>query len=281
MRTGGSAQSVAAEALTVRRIEDSARASVARVRKAFVLLTVLLIAVVAAIALSDGGFVKYRLRNGSTAASPSLLMDVSQLLGLRDFNSQLGQDKWILGEVHSGVRDGYFVDVGSWDAVKHSNSKALEDAGWEGVCADPFPRNWEGRRCQLFREVIYGKRGEVVRFRTAGITGGIEQHVDQSRPRVRDAGVVELTTTTLGDVLERAGAPAYIHYLSIDTEGSEYEILAGFPFDTYRVGAFTVEHNYEEPKRTRIRELLESHGYRLSREQLVDDWYVFDDESHE
>lgn len=241
-------------------------------------LTVLLAAGAVVIALRDGGFVEYRLRDGSVAASPSFPMDVQQLLGLRDFHSQLGQDKWVLGEVHSGVRDGYFVDVGSWDAVKHSNSKALEDAGWEGVCADPFPRNWEGRRCQLFRAVIYGKRGEIVRFRTAGITGGIEQHVDQSRPRVRDAGVVELTTTTLGDVLQRAGAPAYIHYVSIDTEGSEYEILAAFPFDSYQVGAFTIEHNHEEPKRARIRQLLESHGYRFAREQLVDDWYVFDAE---
>ena len=74
---------------------------------------------------------------------------------------------------------------------------------------------------------------------------------------------------------------ALIHYVSIDTEGSEYEILAAFPFDAYQVGAFTIEHNCEEPKRARIRELLESHGYRFSREQLVDDWYVADKEAQE
>jgi hypothetical protein len=35
-----------------------------------------------------------------------------------------------------------------------------------------------------------------------------------------------------------------------------------------------VEHNFEEPKRARIRTLLEGKGYRLVRTQLVDDWYV-------
>ena len=69
-------------------------------RRVYVILAVLLVTGAAVIALQDGGFVKYRLRGGAVAASPSLLMDVQQLLGLRDFHSQLGQDKWILGEVH-------------------------------------------------------------------------------------------------------------------------------------------------------------------------------------
>jgi hypothetical protein len=85
---------------------------------------------------------------------------------------------------------------------------------------------------------------------------------------------VELTTTTLGDVLERAHAPRFIHFVSIDTEGSELEILEGLPFDQYTVGAFAIEHNGEHPKRQRIRTLLEARGYRFEREQLVDDWYV-------
>ena len=38
------------------------------------------------------------------------------------------------------------------------------------------------------------------------------------------------------------GAPSFIHYVSIDTEGSELEILSVFPFDLHVVGAFSVEH---------------------------------------
>jgi hypothetical protein len=62
--------------------------------------------------------------------------------------------------------------------------------------------------------------------------------------------------------------------VSLDVEGAEYDVLQAFPFSTHRVGAWTIEHNNEEPKRSRIRSLLESHGYRFVRQQIADDWYV-------
>jgi hypothetical protein len=209
--------------------------------------------------------------------SPSLLLDLRELFGLQDFYSQLGQDKWILGRVFPGVPNGYFVDVGAWDAESLSNTKALEDAGWTGICIEPFPRNWTGRVCQLFEEVVYSRKGEVVQFRQADVLGGIEDHIGHHRAAVAPFPVVELATTTLGDVLDRAKAPRFIHYVSIDTEGSEFEILRALPFSRYTVGAITVEHNSEEPKRRQIRALLEAQGFRLEREQLVDDWYVLGD----
>ena len=216
----------------------------------------------------------YRVESGATVRSPSLHLDLRETFGLQDFHSQLGQDKWILGVVFPGVEGGYFVDVGSWDAVLSSNSKALENHGWQGVCVDPFPANWRDRRCHMFREVAYSRPGEVILFRAAGGLGGIDDHIDLFRAQVESEPVVEFTTTTLTDILRRAKAPRFIHYVSIDTEGSELEILKGFPFDTHRVGAFSIEHNYEEEKRRAIRDLLEAKGYRLEREQLVDDWYV-------
>jgi len=221
-----------------------------------------------------GRITGYHVEGAPLIRSPSLLLDFKQALGLQAFHSQLGQDKWILGSVYPGVRDGYFVDVGAWNAETDSNSKALEDAGWNGVCVEPFPQEWKNRRCRLFQEVVSSRKGESVRFRAAGPFGGIEEDLGAGKRQTRTAPVVELTTTTLGDVLERAGAPRFIHYMSIDTEGSELEILMGFPFEAYKFGALTIEHNFEEPKRSQIRGLLEHEGYRLARSQYVDDWYV-------
>lgn len=208
------------------------------------------------------------------ARSPSLYLDLKEVLGLQTFYSQLGQDKWILGKVFPGVTDGYFVDVGAWEAEFLSNTKALEDQGWTGVCVEPFPKNWTNRKCQMFEEVVYSRAGEIVQFRQADALGGIDEHIDRYRKEVTPFSRVELTTTTLDDVLDRANAPRFIHYVNIDTEGSELEILKGLPFSEYTVGALTVEHNYEEPRRQEIRLFLEAKGYRFVREQLVDDWYV-------
>jgi len=211
------------------------------------------------------------------ALSPSFFLDLKQMAGLQNFYSQLGQDKWIIGKVFPGVKNGYFVDIGSWDAEIDSNSKALEELGWSGICIDPFPRNWRNRNCHLFKEVVYSRKGEVIKFRMAGIIGGIDTHIDRHATKVQSSPVVELTTTTIGDILERANAPRFIHYVNIDTEGSEMEILKAFPFSEYTVGAFTIEHNFEEPKRRLIREFLEHKGYRFVKEQIVDDWYILGD----
>jgi hypothetical protein len=75
----------------------------------------------------------------------------------------------------------------------------------------------------------------------------------------------------LDDFLHRHKAPLDIDYISVDTEGSELEILSSFPFDQWNVRLFTIEHNFM-PQREKILELLQKHGYsRIEREW--DDWY--------
>src|SRR5215475_2304393 len=88
------------------------------------------------------------------------------------------------------------------------------------------------------------------------------------------APIVEVTTVTLADILERTNAPRFIHYVSMDIEGGEINALKGFPFDKYQIGALTVEHSYEEPKRSEIKTLMESHGYRRVQTLDRDDCYV-------
>jgi len=41
-----------------------------------------------------------------------------------------------------------------------------------------------------------------------------------------------------------------------------------------RVGAWAIEHNFEEPKRSDIKALLEKHGYVRSHTFKQDDFYV-------
>jgi len=85
---------------------------------------------------------------------------------------------------------------------------------------------------------------------------------------------VKITTVTLDDILARAGAQSFIHFISLDIEGAELEALRAFPFDRYRVGAWTIEHNREEPKRSQIVQLLAAHGYRRVNEWHQDDFFV-------
>jgi hypothetical protein len=88
------------------------------------------------------------------------------------------------------------------------------------------------------------------------------------------APTVSLTTVTLDDILARAGTPPFIHFMSLDIEGAELEALRAFPFDRHRVGAWVIEHNREEPKRSDIVALLAARGYRRVHEFHQDDFFV-------
>ena len=197
-------------------------------------------------------------------------------LGSVAFNSQMGQDKWVSEAVFPGLKHGYFLDVGSGDGTRMSNTKTLEQKGWTGICIDPFPKNMQDRTCQVFKEVVFSKAGETVKFFAhPGLWGGVVDSLSEHRKELLDtAPIVEFTTVTLRDILERAQAPRFIHYVSLDIEGGEINALKGFPFDQYQIGALTVEHNYFEPKRTEIRTLMESHGYKYVHTSVRDDFYI-------
>lgn len=200
------------------------------------------------------------------------------LKGAFTFHAAGSQDQWIAQVVYPDVRDGYYVDVGSGDGARNSNTKVLDDLGWNGICIDPFPTNMDQRTAKLFKEVVYSEVGHKVQFRDAGFVGGIEDHLDHTKgwEAVREAQTVEFTTTTLDDILSRADAPDYIHYMSIDIEGAELEALKGLSLSRYKIGAFTIEHNSEEPKRSQIQSLLERQGYRKVCSFARDDFYILD-----
>jgi hypothetical protein len=85
----------------------------------------------------------------------------------------------------------------------------------------------------------------------------------------------EVRTISLNDLLQKHNAPAEIDYLSIDTEGSEFEILNAFDFSKHRVKVITCEHNYTE-MREKIFKLLTENGYSRIYVEFsgFDDWYV-------
>jgi len=99
------------------------------------------------------------------------------------------------------------------------------------------------------------------------VGSGQEEMVTSNRTQI------SLKTTTFNELLDKCKAPLFIDYLSLDTEGSELEILTSVDLNKYTFGLIDVEHNYREPTRSKIRELLTSHGYEYIRENRWDDCY--------
>ena len=204
----------------------------------------------------------------------ALRMTAGEAIGGVTYPSEIGQDKWVIGKIFPGVANGFFLDVGSGHGTIGSNTKALEERGWTGICVDPFPTHMEGRTCRMEKVVVSRAAGQVVKFHTHAGLGGIADTLGKWKEQAEKSPAVELTTTTLGEVLAGANAPSFIHFLSLDIEGAELEALRGVPFDKYRFGAMAIEHNDEEPKRSDLLKFLEEKGYRRVHSYKQDDFYA-------
>ena len=204
--------------------------------------------------------------------------------GLRQrWLSSKGQDRWVIS-IFSGMREGFFVEVGAGNGFIGSDTYVLEaDFGWHGICVEPNPHFYHeltavvNRRCMCVQACV-DRKPQLVEFAVAGdMSGIVAEDTDNTPPlretrlrRLRRSGnIVQLRSTTLDAVLAQCGAPHVIHYMSIDVEGAEERVLSAFPFDRYDVKALTVER----PTRV-IHDLLSSAGFVLARYHLHDGFYV-------
>lgn len=203
--------------------------------------------------------------------------------------SQLGQDTWVLQETNF-KRGGYFVEFGAVDGIALSNTYLLEKSfGWNGIVAEPNRMHHEAlhrnRACNISTKCVFTESNKKLTFLDCGAASDSEHALSSleqfatsdfhALTRLTQHTKIEVETITLVDLLEEFDAPRHIDYLSLDTEGGEYDILRTFDWQRYDVSLITVEHNFA-PVRQQIYELLTSKGYRRVREQdsKWDDWYT-------
>jgi FkbM family methyltransferase len=197
--------------------------------------------------------------------------------------AQLWQDLFVLHELKM-KKNGFFVEFGATNGKSLSNTYMLEKQfEWKGILAEPA-RRWHhelsnNRTVAIEKKCVWSKSGEVLVFNETEVAelSTIDSFsASDYHETARKNGVTySVETITLLDLLKKYQAPKIIDYLSIDTEGSEYEILKNFDFAAYKFKVITCEHNYS-PDREKIRELLKRHGYIAKYPELseFDDWYV-------
>lgn len=198
-------------------------------------------------------------------------------------SAQILQDVFVLSELNF-KRGGFFVEFGASGGTQGSNTLLLErEFGWHGILAEPA-RAWHeelraSRRAFISTKCVWRSSGEYLEFNEAPSpylsTVDAFSRSDSWAAHRTNGRLYGVDTISLLDLLKEGSAPFEIDYLSIDTEGSELEILQAFDFSRYRISVITCEHNFT-PAREKIRSLLAQHGYIRKFEDLsqFDDWYV-------
>jgi FkbM family methyltransferase len=205
------------------------------------------------------------------------------LRSITEFRSQLGQDIFALLET-GAKKNGYFIEFGATNGVDLSNTFILEkNYGWHGILAEPA-RCWhdqlfKNRSAIIDTRCLWSTSGEKIEFNetpTPEFSTIHQFNNSDNHLEYRANGEKYLVeTVSLNDLLDEHKAPLIIDYLSIDTEGSEFDILRNFDFDKYKISAITCEHNFTTA-RENIRSLLADNGYINKFEEIsdFDDWYV-------
>ncbi len=219
---------------------------------------------------------------GKNLEVANCIMALNQEL-LAKSKSQLRQDIFVLYELKF-KRNGFFIEFGAANGVDLSNTHLLEkEFDWSGILAEPAklwqPSLSENRRAKIETKCVWKTTGETLLFNETNQPEYSTLHTFSSNDHLsterENGNAYSVETISLMDLLQKHNAPQEIDYLSIDTEGSEFEILEHFDFNKYNIRVITCEHNFT-PIREKLFSLLTEHGYIRKFEQISqwDDWYV-------
>jgi FkbM family methyltransferase len=187
---------------------------------------------------------------------------------LRQTYSQAGEDRAIME--HLKVRGqlpphGVYVDVGAHEPVHFNNTYLFYLNGWRGVNIEP-----NSSLCNKFNTIrpedrnincgVWSSQGERLFYEM--YPSNQSTFVESMSEAAKNDGAylvkkVQLPIRTLNDILSQAGMEE-IDFLTIDVQGAETEVLAGFDINKYRPILVCIEATVDEKK---IVDYLEQHGY--------------------
>lgn len=173
-----------------------------------------------------------------------------------------GLEEYLVRDFFSDRTGGVFVDVGSSDAIKGSNTYRLErDFGWSGVAVDAdatvAPTYKVRPRTRFVQAFVAAADGDtaILHQGVAGTSSGQRTFTEQFGPV---SGQAQVPTRSLGSILDEAGITS-IDFLSMDIELSEPAALQPFDIESYRPRLVCIEAH--RPTRQWILNYFARHGY--------------------
>jgi FkbM family methyltransferase len=181
----------------------------------------------------------------------------------------------LIQEFFDGTPSPFFVDVGAADPQIGSQSWHLERIGWSGLLVEPRPDMAEKlrreRRAPVF-EVVCSSPANAGRVMSLHLRGGYSSLSENLViAGLQPQGLVKVQVRTLDDLLAETKAPRPLDLVSIDVEGHEIEVLAGFDLDKWKPRLILIEDHVLD---LRLHRLLQQRGYKWVRRTGLNAWYV-------
>tara|TARA_B100000787_G_scaffold108896_1_gene80984 strand:- start:150 stop:980 length:831 start_codon:yes stop_codon:yes gene_type:complete len=215
---------------------------------------------------------------------------ISSIKNKNNIKSQLYQDvfaSFVVGDKF----DKTFFEFGATNGIDLSNSYILETLlNWKGALSEPSPQ-WHSElkknrpNINIITDCIWSESKKELDFfvSNVGVLSTLNDFKESDKismpgntsARVKNGKIVSVKTISLNHVIEKEFKFKTPSYISVDTEGSEYEILKVFDFKRFRPIVFTIEHNFTELQ-LKIDELMIANDYVRVFKKITafDAWYI-------
>ena len=192
------------------------------------------------------------------------------------------EDVMLLRALHN-VERGFYIDVGAQDPIDDSVTKAFYERGWRGINLDPVD-HWYQKLLQdrprdvNLRMAASDHRGSISFYEVAdtGLSTADSDFAAQHLSSGRAVAEYEVECRTLDQICEEHHV-GEIHFLKIDVEGAEADVLRGLSLDRIRPWIIVIEAmlpNSQTPAWMDWDPLLQGHGYKCVYEDGLNRFYL-------
>ena len=201
--------------------------------------------------------------------------------------AQNGEDV-ILWRALKDIDKGFYIDAGANDPVTNSVTKAFYDRGWRGINIEPV-RYWHERLVADRPEDInlclaVGERAGLATIHEIPDTGLSTMSAEVAATHQRSG---RTSTPTLVPVLRlddicATHAPSDIHFLKIDVEGVEEQVLCGLDLNRWRPWILVIEAtfpNSPEAQHQAWESMVLERDYRFAYFDGLSRYYVADEKA--
>jgi len=192
------------------------------------------------------------------------------------YKSQWHQDKYLNEVVFRNLWRGTFVDIGAHDGIDGSNTYFMEKyLEWTGICIEANPKVYDdlqnNRKCITINcaaGTVEGEVGFTVLEGYSEMLSGVTQNYHPSHLKR-----ISVELEKKGGTKKEIKVPARrvdsilteniitrVHYMSIDVEGSEMDVLKSIDYENVFIDVLTVERNYADVSKEII-SFLKEKGY--------------------
>jgi FkbM family methyltransferase len=179
-----------------------------------------------------------------------------------EYKAQWKQDKILDENIFKFKTNGFFVDVGAYDGITGSNTYFFEkNRKWQGLCIEGNSSvfsNLKSNRQSICLNVCAYKENKIVRFNKISgysemLSGISSSYCSRHRERVNtesafyecEQSVEYCPSYRLETIFDNLNIKN-VDLLSIDTEGSELDVLIGIDFDKVDISVIIIEENYSD-----------------------------------